>query len=359
MAQKEKEHIDFSIVEVENRYKDYAGEVSYSGKGMVSWGADNCTPQLLYGCYNKSATLKSVIDGTVNYIKGDGIEATPKWEIVNRRGMTMREFIEHIAGDYMIFGNFAFQVIFNKLGEVKELYPLDVAKCRLNEGKTKVYYSKKGWTRYSAKSDEYDIFDPTNVDLQKPTQIFFYNGAGVRSLYNKAPWESAIYDVLTEVEATKYSLNTVSNGFSAKYVINMPENAEKTDEQKRAIEKGIQTKFCGSETSSNFAIYWGDDGKKIEVAKIESDDTPERYLAIKNGARENIFISLRATPQLFGLPNASNGFSTQEYSDSYKIFQRNVVAPIQDILIECIAKATMLDDAVKLIPYSVTFETGR
>jgi len=350
------ENIKFSIVDVEQRYKIMAGETVNNGTKMVSWGIDNDIPQLLYGCYSHSATLKSVCDGCVNYILGDKIEVSPKWEKkINRRGNSMKSLVKHISADYINYGNFAIQVIFNKMGEVVELYPLDVAKCRLNETKTKVFYSKKGWTKYQTKSEEFDAFNLSKIDPEKRTQIFFYNGEGVRSIYNKAPWEAAIFDVLTEIEATKYSLNTVSNGFSARYILNYPESDNLTDEQKKNIEKGIQQKFCGSE-SATFGVYFGDDGRKMEVAKIEVDDAPEKYEAIRKAARENIFISMRATPVLFGLVTAANGFATSEYSDSFKLFQRTVIQPMQDIIEESLSTITGIDDVIKITPFAITFE---
>ena len=351
-----KEEIKFSIIEVENRYKIPVGETVNSGNKMVSWGVDNDIPQLLWNCYSKSATLKSVIDGCVNYILGDSIEVTEKWaKEINRRGQTMADLIRHIGSDLVTYGNFAIQVIFNKMGEVVELYPLDVAKCRQNENRTKVFYSKKGWTKYQTKSEEFDAFNLKKIDPEKPTQIFFYAGEGVRSTYAKAPWEAAIFDVLTEIEATKYSLNTVANGFSSRYILNYPESDNLTDEQKKAIEKGIQQKFCGSEAST-FGLYFGDDGRKMEVAKIEVDDAPEKYEAIRKAARENIFISMRATPVLFGLVTAANGFATSEYSDSFKLFQRTVIQPMQDIIERSLSKITSVPDVVKITPFVITFE---
>lgn len=351
------QNIKFSIVDVEKRYKEYAGEtVSSSGGKIVSWGIDNDTPNLLWGCYSHSATLKSVIDGTVNYILGDEVVVAPSWaKEINKRGQTMLDLLRHIASDYMTYGNFAIQVIWNKLGKIVELYPLDVAKCRLNESKDKVYYSKKGWTKYSTKSEEYARFNPEKLDLSAPTQIYFYNGEGVRSVYNKAPWESALYDTLIEIEATKYSLNTVANGFSARHIINYPESDNLTDEQKKAIEKGIQTKLCGTEAST-FGLYFGDDGRKMEIVKIESDDTPEKYTAIKSSARENIFIALRATPLLFGLPNAANGFTSTEYRDSLKIFFKLSVNPVRNILTQALQKVTGLEEPIIIKDIPITFD---
>ena len=130
-----------------------------------------------------------------------------------------------------------------------------------------------------------------------------------------------------------------------------------TNEQKRGIEQSIKNKFCGSESDSNFMMYWKNgENDKAEIQKIESDETPERYIAIKDNARQNIFISMRCTPVLFGLPNASNGFSTDEYRDSFKIFDKTVISPIRDTILGAVNKVIGIENGVTIAPFSIDFE---
>lgn len=358
--EEKRENIQLSVLDIQNKYIVDPEEFVYGSKSMVTWGLDNQLPVLYNNCYYKSASLKAIIDGIINYTLGDDIilddEAAYWREKVNRTGMTMRQFIAKLDFNLNVYGGFAIQVIYNKLGAVVELFPLDFGRCRVNEDGTKIYYAKK-WTRYQGKAQEFDKYDPTNIDKENPTQIFYYKGDFTSSVYPLPPYAGAIYDVLTEIECAKYSLNTVARGFSAKYVFNFPEKDNLTDEQKEGIKEAIKTKFCGSENETNFLLYWkGEDDKGIEIQKIESDETPERYIAIKDNARSNIFVSMKCTPVLFGLPNASNGFSTNEYSDSYKLFQKSVIAPQQDIIIEAIEKITGCKDAIHIAPFSLKFD---
>lgn len=357
----EKQNIQLSVLDIQNKYVVDPEELTYGTKSLVTWGLDNQLPVLYNNCYNKSASLKAIIDGIINYTLGDDIflddEAAYWREKVNRTGMTMRQFIAKLDYNYNVYGGFAIQVIYNKLGQVVEMFPLDFGRCRTNEKGTKIYYAKK-WTKYQTKSQEFDCFDPTNIDKENPTQIFYYKGDFTSSVYPLPPYAGAIYDVLTEIECAKYSLNTVARGFSAKYVFNFPEADNLTDEQKKGIQESIKTKFCGSENETNFLLYWKNaEGQGIDIQKIESDETPERYIAIKDNARTNIFVSMKCTPVLFGLPNASNGFSTNEYSDSYKLFQKSVIEPQQDIIIEAIEKITGCKNAIHITPFVLNFDT--
>ena len=359
----EKNKIQLSILDIENKYIVDPDENVYGNRSLVTWGLNNDLPVLYKNCYNKSATLKSIIDGTISYILGDDVivkDKAAKWgEKVNRSGMTMRQFISKLAFNYLVYGGFAIQVIYNKLGFVCEMYPIDFGRCRTNENGTKIYYSKKKWTKYQTTSDEYDAFDPSNINFDNPTQIFYFKGDYTSSVYPLPPYAGALYDVLTEIECSKYSLNTVARGFSAKYVFNMPDVGNLTDEQKEGMNKAIKNKFCGTESESNFMLYWKDgENDGIDIKKIEGDETPERYIAIKDNARQNIFVSMRATPLLFGLPNASNGFSTQEYSDSFKLFQKTVVEPIQDVILESIDKIISVEDGVEITTFNINFDNN-
>lgn len=352
-------NISLSVIEIEDKYTVSPAEPITGGDKIVSWGKDNTLPNLLSTCYDESATLKAVIDQTINYVKGNEVLVNAdaaKWlEKVNRRGLTMEEFVEHITGDLLTYGNFAVQIVFNKLGNPMELFPLDVTRCRLNESQDKVFYAKKGWTKYSSKSDVYQRFGHADFDPENPTQIYFYNGTGVRRTYNRAPWFSALDDVLTEVESSHYSLNSVSNGFAAKYVLNLPQAANLTDEQKKAIEDGIKTKFCGPDSNSNFMLYWTDGKDGLNVQKIESNEDPDHYIAIRNGARENIFVAMRISPLLCGLSLASTGFATNEFRDSYVLFDKCVAQPYRNLIEKAVSKMVGVDDAIVIKPFVVEF----
>ena len=356
-----KQELKFSVVDVEKKYTvDPTDTVYGGGNGIVSWGADNSLPSLMRTCYEKSTTLGAAIDQSVVFVCGDGVNVSDyaaKWkEEVNRRHMTIEELVNHIAYDIITYGNCAIQIIYNKLGLPCELYPLDVTKCRVGDGGKKVLYSKKSWSKYQTKGEEYDRFGYCDFNPEKPTQILFYNGTGVKTTYNKAPWFSSLTDVLCEIEAGNYSLNSISNGFSAKYVFNFPQTSNLTDEQKESINTSIKDKFCGPDASNLYLLYWTDGNSGLDVKKIEADETPERFIAIKDNCKANIYASLRMSPLLCGMSLSNTGFSTQEFSDSFKLYDRTVAEGFRKTIEMILDDLTGIKDSAKLIPFTITFE---
>lgn len=65
--------VNLSILDIEDKYTYDYDETVYGSDNIVSYGKDNNAPILYKNCYQNSATLKSVIDGSVNYILGEEV----------------------------------------------------------------------------------------------------------------------------------------------------------------------------------------------------------------------------------------------------------------------------------------------
>ena len=352
----EKNILRFSIVDTNAvRIPEYSENANT--RTYVSWGVDNMFPKFVNELYKGSATLRAIIDGTTNYICGNGLSISDdaaKWrEEVNRRGETLEDLIEQIGLDLMKFNGFAIQVIYSRLGEVKELYALDFARCRVSSDYRKVFYAKR-WGQYSSKYDEYDAFDRGRVNPENPTQIFFYKGSA-RTYYPMPTWEGSFRDCLAEISASKYVLNNMANGLAAKTIITLPNTSGLlTDDQKKAVEESIKAKFTGPDADSSFFLFWKEEeGEDLKVDAIQVQDESDKFDKIRTAARENIFVSLNATPSLFGLPNKNNGFTEQEYREAFSLYQKTQVGPRQRRIERALDKIFGTKGAVTILPFNI------
>ena len=81
--------------------------------------------------------MQSIINGSVDYVIGKQIQYSPTIatfaEKVNADGETLEDIAKKAATDLFIFGGFALQIIYNKMGQISELYWLDFRNIRLNK----------------------------------------------------------------------------------------------------------------------------------------------------------------------------------------------------------------------------------
>ena len=212
-----------------------------------------------------------------------------------------------------------------KGGKVESIYWLDFQKCRRSEDEKKVFYSDD-WGKYARKALEYKSWTP---DTDKGTCIFYYKGHKTRGIYPVPMYIGALKSVKISTEISNFHLNNITKGFASNAIISF-NNGEPDDDTKARIEKDVKEKFCGTDNAGSFLLLFNESkDNACEIAKIQDDKFDLKYDALSKSVKEDIFIAFRATPTLFGLPNENNGFSKQEYLESFELYNKTVVVPIQ------------------------------
>ncbi len=357
----ENKKIAFSVIDPDMRDVPVLSEDSRTDdKKPVKYGEDDKFPQFIKEMRGQSATMGTIVAGFVDYICGDGIDVSPDFSFfakkINRRGETLEDLINQIAIDYTLYNGFAIQVVYAKHSKRKiaELYGLDFAKLRSNQSGSRFWYLSYDGESVS-RAKQYQAFDRDMSGQMEPSQIFYFKN-GARTTYPHPMYEGGLKDIMIEAACTDYSLNSVSHGFMARYLLTFPESYNLPDEQKKAIENGIREKFCGVSAPVNFMLNWAQGEKGITVDRIEGDDVVERFESTRKDSRENIYTAFRATPNLFGLPTATTGFNAQEYSQAFKLFQKTVIGPMQNRICQAFDKIFDTTDFVKIKPFTINFE---
>ena len=317
-----KDKLSFSVFELEKTAMPDGKETVRSGYDYVSWGKDNRFPNDLYDMYQNSAILQSVINGTADYVFGSGVISA--FDVVNDKYETLEDVVKRCVFDFLIFGGFAVQLMY-KGGKVEAMYWLDFQKCRKSEDEKKIYYSDD-WGKYAKKALEYNAWTP---GTDKGTCIFYYKGHKTRGIYPVPMYIGALKSVKISTEISNFHLNNITKGFASNAVISF-NNGEPDEDTKARIEKDVKEKFCGTDNAGSFLLLFNDSkDNACEIAKIQDDKFDLKYDALAKSVKEDIFIAFRATPTLFGLPNENNGFSKQEYLESFELYNKTVVVPLQ------------------------------
>ena len=252
----------------------------------------------------------------------------------------------------MIFGGYALQIIRNFAGSIAEIYALDFMKVRTDEKNEIIYYSDD-WSKWGAKYLIYPKFKPGD---QNPTSVYYHKGHLTRGTYPIPLYGAAIIPCELEKSINQFHLNNINNGFMSNLIINF-NNGQPNDEQKEEIERSINEKFGGFQNAGRILISYNDsDENKTTVERLSGDDFDDKYTALSERSKSQIFTAFRATPNLFGLPTESTGFSRQEYMESFKLYNRTVVSPLQDDIIGAFNKILGVENSITISPFNIQWD---
>lgn len=344
------ENMSFSIISNEARVIPAIIEKKMTGKEYVGYGEDNKFPQYVWNLYLKSAVLQGIVNGTCDFVSGNGIISNiPMNKIVNDEGEELEDIIRKLTVDYGIFGGFCFQVIKDFNGNFKEIYWLDMQNVRLNEDGDKAYYSEK-WNQYGAKSVEYELWDP------KKTQsnfVVYFKGHISRGLYPIPRYIGALAAIETSTEIGKFHLNNILNNLSASAIINF-NNGEPTEEEKKRIEKKLDEKFGGAgNAGKNMIVFNNNKESAVTVERLSEDNFDKKFETLAKSTKEEIFIAHRATPALFGMNPENNGFSKAEFLEAFELYNKTVVRPIQNDIKRVFDKLFGVDNSIIFNKFSL------
>lgn len=305
-------------------------EREINGKSFINWGLDNAYPIFLFSLLEKCATLSSIIQGIVDYVKGNGIHTNVMTD------EQAEEFVEKTVTDYLTFGITYWQVIRTLGGKIQKINWLDARYVRSDKDNNLFWYSEEFGKKYGRqKAIVYPAYNPERLD---PESIICIKAPLSRGTYGTPIWSGAIKDVVIETRIEDFHLNELTNNFAGSAVISF-NNGIPTDEQKKEIEKLVNEKFAGSENAARFLLIFNDSkDNAATVERLATDDFDKRYESLAKRSRQQIFVSFRAIPALFGLMNESTGFNEQEFAQSFKVFNKTVVRPIQTKITSALAK---------------------
>lgn len=328
-------------------------EVKQSGSEMVFYGNDNRYPDYLYGLYNDCTSLKTVVDGTADYVSGDDIVSNiPRMPVrINKRD-TWREFVILLARDYLLYGGYCFEVIRTaNLEDIAELHYIDFRDIRSDEDNEVFYYNPDFKKRY-VKSSKTIILPKFERDIKAPSAIVYVKNTKT-TVYPIPRYSGALKCCEIERGIDEMHLAGVNNGFYGSYVVNINTGVPSQEEQDE-LEKDFNEKFCGAGNAGRFILNFSN-GKDnaATLEKIDAVDFGDKYTAASKRSREQIYAAFRAIPALFGVMTETTGFSQQEFSEAFKLFNRTMVRPIQRSICDVIDYVFNQPQSITIKPFSI------
>ena len=340
-----------------------------SAKDLMEWGTRNSYPDYLLDLYNNVPTLRAIINGNIDFIAGDDVSILPLTQhlqngIMNNRGDHIREQIKDISKDYEIYGGFALQIIRNLIGEVAEVYYIDMRFLRTNK-EGNVFYYCEDWSK-SVRKDVvvYPAFMPNlNWDAlddearnRNASSILYVKNIHTQ-VYPAPLYAASIKACEIERLIDDFHLSDINNHFVSSAIINF-NNGIPDDEVKEQIEREFTEKFCGASNGGRTAFSWNPNKESAtDIVEFEVKDFGERYKTLSDHSRQQIFTAFRANPNLFGIPTEGNGFANEQYAESFKLYNRTQIKPVQRMIADAYDKIYGQPKVLTIVPFSMDGES--
>ena len=324
-----------------------------TNKGYVPWGENNTFPEYLNALYEQVTTLRTIINGTSDFVVGDGISSTVAnfTTTVNKRGDTWEDLIGQMSRDYLVYGNAYCQVIKSKAGEIAELYYISARYIRSSKKNDLFYYSENYGKKY-ARQNKTLVYPKFVYDSDAPTSIICIKSECDKT-YGLPRYIASLKDCEVERQLSEFDLSLVENSFFSNYAFSF-NNGIPSDEQKAEIERDIAEKYCGSSNAGRVLITFADSkDNSLEITPLNIENYAEKFSTTQDRARNQIYAAFGCQPVLFGIQKETAGFSDEDYQQAFKLYNRVVVRPLQKKFVNLFNKVFGIDGSLVIKPFTI------
>jgi len=294
------------------------------GKGWIEFGKDNDYPEYLLGLYNESPKHGTLVKSKANYVYGKGFEDAGK---ANSKGDTWNDVLKRCVKDDELYRGFYLQVIYNRIGQVSEIYHIEFHKVRVSKD-MKLFYVKNDWKDAREKPREYKAFNPAEP---YGAQIFYYKEYNPSSYYYPVPsYIQGLNMIEADIQVSRHILGNAKQGWVGSKLVQL-NNGNPPDEQKEEVERGILKKFTGSEGRRTVIMFNPSRDNNAEITDLGTSMlTKEDFTNVNNLIQQEIFVAHQIiSPILFGVKTEGQLGGRSEIRDAYEIFNNVYVSERQ------------------------------
>ena len=333
-----------------------------ANKDWVQFGTDNMYPQYLLELYNGSSINSAIIKGVSAMIYGEGLEATNRQDsnehkeqwlrLTSLLGHSQKDLLKCLAFDLKLFGMCYVNTIWNKpRTKIVEMYHIPAQYIRSGKadgyGNVNEYYYSADWTNTKKhKPRTYKSFD--EKDRTSASQVLCVKDYSPGSHYYSLPdYQGSTSYIQLDMEIAQFHLSNIKSGMFPSMAVNFT-NGVPTQEERRTIERQINSKFGGSGNAGKILITFND-GRDTspEIIPINANDNSDSYQFLSTETTRKVLTGHRVTsPLLFGVKGDGSGFgnNADELRDSFSLFTNSVVKPIQNTLLEGLQPLFTIND---------------
>jgi hypothetical protein len=293
------------------KFEEKKGKYSY-----VEFGKNNDYPNYLLSLYNESPKHGAIVKSKCTYIYGKGFEDAGT---ANSRGETWNQIVKKCIKDDELYRGYYLQVIWNRIGQIAEVYHIDFAKVRVNKDLS-LYYVKNDWSDFKEKPREYPAF---NMNDKYGSQIYFkreYNP--LSEVYPLPSYYQGLNYIESDIKVSRHILGNANQGFVGSTLINLNNGDPVNEEHKGEVERGLLKKFTGDEGKRLVIMFNKSKDNAAEIVNLGNTMlTKEDFTNVNNLITNEIMICHQVvSPTLFGVKVDGQLGSRNEIREAYEVF---------------------------------------
>ena len=312
-------------------------------KGWVTLGEANSFPNYLIDLYYSSPVHSALTMSIAFMIAGKEFKSSnpaAQREIDRLKLNTIRR---PITLDAKMQGGYYLEIIWSvDRNTVAKINHLPYENCRLAVANDEdvipgVYYSKD-WNDMRKKKNIpvfIPMYNPTSK-ADEPSQVLFVGIMTPGSAYYPKPdYYSAINYIEITREISEFYRAFLSNGMAPSYMLHF-NNGIPDPEEQLAIRRNWETMVSAKMAGKVVFTFNESADRAPRLDLVPMTDADKQWQELSTQSRENILGAHRVTsPLLFGIRDAGGlGSNADEMKSAYRIFNKNIIEPYQQIVTE-------------------------
>lgn len=318
--------------------------VENKSRGYVLNGHHNSFYQYIIDRNNGSPTNSSINETYTSLIYGggltykNGIYGVNDW--AKLQTVLRPNDVRKMVTDFQVFGEFSCQVIQTKGGDISSIKHIPkqmVVPSICNEDyEIDSYFYSRNWRKLSQNPPEQ--FPAFGYNANAPISIFVGSPYTVGDVYFATPsYLSGMPYCEFEEELANLNINSIKNGLSAGYIINVPNGKSLTPQEKDDFERQVRNRLTRTPNASQFILSFNGADVEITVTPLPQNSAIHKQWDWLSGeAKNQIMTSHRViSPSIIGL-STSSGFSSvaDEMDMAERQMVKRVIQPKKDFITE-------------------------
>lgn len=309
-------------------------------KEFWRWGADNNMPEALATLSRRSTAHRRILNDKADYISGKGFnyDATKPLlgevvERVNGEGESLRQVLNKLAFDKMLFGNAFLEVVTDESHSFLSLYHHDATHCRVAKDSQHIILHHD-WHNFRVAEAKtlplYPLFEQQSDGTVR--SIIHYKDYEPMFLHYGVPQYIAGMNVSAIAYKTdRWNIARLDNSFQLSGVM-MIDNAVDSESEASELARIAEQRFAGKPGQVMFVIRNESSDDNSRFIPIESQNDGD-WRDLHDQATSDIVVAHSWFRSLSGL-DYSTGFSAERILHEYEVALNTVILGEQSELLE-------------------------